>query len=356
MPHIRALSNAEMLLFLILGLLVGVIAPWFLRLLRGSETLFSKIPIPIYYRVALGGLVVGLLAVQSPEVCGNGYSVINRVLNGNVAWEALLLILVMKTMATSASFGSGAVGGVFTPTLFVGACLGELFGDLIHWVQSRPAPPSAAFALIGMGAFLAATTHAPLMAIIILFELTLDYDLILPLMLACVVAYYTSTAFEKRSIYSEALQRKGADVFRRRLTDSTVANLMKGDPLAVTETAPFSDIAANFLRNRFNYLYVVDEGRHFRGVISLHDIKSYLNDPDLAQLVIARDILREGFLTLAPGDTLATALERFSHHDGERLPVTSANDGEQLLGSLSKTDLLLALSEKGREGESGKAA
>ena len=204
------------------------------------------------------------------------------------------------------------------------------------------------FTLVGMGAFLSATTHAPIMAIIILYEMTLDYDIILPLMLACVVAHYTSTAIEPASIYSESLKRKGAAFVREQLAAMRVADLMRKDPPAVPEVSRFAEIAENFLTNRYNYLYVVGDGRRFMGAISLHDIKSYLNDPELASIVIARDIVREGFPTVAPEESLTEALGVFSRHDGERLAVTNNFEDRTLVGSISKTDVLLALAEQGK--------
>ncbi len=348
-PNVRLHTNWEILPYMLLGLLAGFVAPWFLRLLRGSEKLFSKLPLPLYLRIGLGGLTVGALAILHPEVCGNGYSVINELLHQQMVWEVLLVIFICKLLATAATFGSGAVGGVFTPTLFAGACLGVLFCDVVQRLWIGPTLVPAAFALVGMGAFLAATTHAPLMAIIIVFELTLDYDIILPLMLACIVAHYTCSAFEKNSVYSESLKRKGGDDYSRHLASLSVGDLMKPNPVAVGEAARFNEIAENFIGNRFNYLYVIDDHRQFRGAISLHDIKSYLNDPELAQFIIARDILRESIPTILPEDSLATALERFSKHDGERLPVISSNNGDRLLGSISKTDVLLALTEQSRE-------
>src|SRR6266403_4810824 len=155
-------------------------------------------------------LIVGALAILHPEVCGNGYSTVSGILRGEWLWQTLAIILIFKVLATSATFGSGAVGGVFTPTLFVGASLGFLFGEAARFLPGHLLINPSAFALVGMGAFLAATTHAPMMAIIMIFELTLDYEIILPLMLACVVGYYTSVSIERRSIYSEPLKRKGA--------------------------------------------------------------------------------------------------------------------------------------------------
>jgi CIC family chloride channel protein len=349
-PTFRLDSNLQIIPHLVLGLLAGLLAPWFLRLLRGSEHLFSRLNWPVYLKMALGGLIVGVLATGYPGVCGNGYSSVNGILHGEFIWQTLLGLLFFKMIATSATFGSGAVGGVFTPTLFVGASFGWLFGALFQHFVSATANPSA-FALVGMGAFLAATTHAPIMAILMLFETTLDYQIILPLMLACVVAYYSSFSIEKRSIYAESLARKGAGNFRERLAGLRVVDLMKPDPPSVPEAAQFQQIAENFLAHRFNNLYVVGDTGRFQGVISLHDIKNFLNQPDLAEMVIARDILREEFPTIFPHATLAEALDTFSRHRGERLPVVSEETGRKLIGSISKSDLILAVAEQARQKE-----
>ena len=351
-PQFQLNSGWELVPYLLLGLMAGVLAPGFLRLLRRSEHAFTRLRWPGFVRMGLGGLIVGALAVYHPEVCGNGYSTVDAILHGGWMWKGLLVILALKLLATSATFGSGAVGGVFTPTLFVGACLGYLFGTVLTHVPGFHNSSPIAFALVGMGAFLAGTTHAPIMAILMLFEMTLDYQIILPLMLTSVVAYYTSLRFDKRSIYSESLKRKGALDFQFRLSRLKVADLMKPLPVRLHENARFSEIGRAFIQNRFNYLYVTDDKERFCGAISLHDIKSYLNSPDLAELVIARDIIREDFPTVPSSVTLAEALDKFLHHDGERMPVLGID--RRLEGSISKTDIILALAEiesKDRTGD-----
>jgi len=341
-PPFQLNRNWEIVPYLLLGLCTGLVAPWFIRLLRTTEEWVGRIAAPVYLKMFAGGLIVGVLALQHPEVCGNGYSTVSGILHGQWLWQTLLVIFIFKILATTATFGSGAVGGVFTPTLFIGASLGFLFGTATqHVVPHLPMNPSA-FALVGMGAFLAAVTHAPIMAIVMIFEMTLDYQIILPLMLACVVGYYTSVSIEKRSIYAEALKRKGAGDYRRQLAELHVRDLMKEKPLTVAPTAGFAEIGEKFIATRFNYLYVTDRDR-FLGAISLHDIKNFLHTPELATVVIARDILRESFPTVSPDASLTEALERFSHHDGERLPVTSGANGQALIGSVSKTDVILAL-------------
>jgi CIC family chloride channel protein len=160
--------------------------------------------------MALGGLLVGGLSVLEPRVWGNGYSVVTSILHEPWLVDALLLILLLKVSATAAAVGSGAVGGVFTPTLFVGAVLGALFGLGMEHLFPAHSASVAAYVMVGMGAFLAATTHAPIMAMLMLFEMTLDYAIVPPLMLACVVAYYVSQRLSADSIYSDSLRRKTA--------------------------------------------------------------------------------------------------------------------------------------------------
>ena len=350
-PHtaVQIASNWEIIPHLVLGLVLGLLAPWFLRGLRWSERAFAATALPTYARLALGGLIVGALSIRTPDVVGNGYSVVGELLHGGLLWKTVLLVLALKLVATAATFGSGAVGGVFTPTLFAGASLGYLFGQGVDalW-PGHTQPVLSVFTLVGMGAFLSATTHAPIMAIIMLFEMTLDYDIILPLMLACVVAHYVASAVEPASIYSDSLKRKGAAFVRQQLAALRVADLMKRDPVTVGEVSSFAEVAENFLTNRFNYLYVVGEHHRFKGAISLHDVKNYLNEPELAHVVIARDIVQEQFPVLGPDESLTDALNVFSRHDGERLPVMDNFEDRTLVGSISKTDLILALAEQSR--------
>ena len=326
--------------YLLLGLVSGLVAPWFIRLLRISEKWAEQISAPVYVKMCAGGLIVGALAVFYPQVSGNGYSVVNDILRGQLLWQTLALILIFKVLATAATFGSGAVGGVFTPTLFVGASLGFLFGTGTQYVTGSTSLNPSAFAIVGMGAFLAAATHAPIMAIVMIFELTLDHQIILPLMLACVVGYYTSVKIEKRSIYAEALKRKGAGDYAKQLAELHVRDLMKPNPLTISPTTGFSEIGEKFINSRVNYLYVTDHGQ-FVGAVSLHDIKSYLNTPELAKVVIAGDLLTDSFPIVRSGASLTEAMERFSHHEGERLPVVSHD--RHLVGSIAKTDVILAL-------------
>ena len=345
-PAFYLISNRELVFYVCLGLIAGLAAPRFLMLLERSERFFSSLPIPLYGRLALGGFAVGILALLRPdEIIGNGYTVIDQILNHHQGSKELLFLLLLKLLATAATVGAGAVGGVFTPTLFMGAVLGCLFGNVLQWIGVHDwVAPSSAYALVGMGCFLAGTTHAPLMAILMIFEMTLDYAIVPPLMLACVTAHYTAQGIRKDSIYSAVLLRKKREAeAETTVANRTVRELMKPRPLSVPETARFDEIANTFAANQNIFLYVTNKEDQFRGAISLHDIKAYLNEPGLATLVIAADFLREDFPYLTLEGKLTDALEGFSRHEGERLPVVDGVESRKLVGYVSKTDLLLTL-------------
>lgn len=342
-PSFHVVTNFELPLHIVLGLICGVIAPPFLRLFDYSEKMFSKIPAPLYAKLMIGGALVGAISVYRPEVWGNGYSVVSSILQTNWEWNILLVLLVFKILATAATVGSGAVGGVFTPTLFVGAVIGCLAGQGVQAIWPETTSHSSVYALVGMGSFLAATTHAPLMAIIMLFEMTLDYQMVLPLMLACVTAYYTSKGILKDSIYSDSLRRQENEYSPYLFKPWHVSDLLKPNPSCVDQKSSFGEIAGIFVKHRFNYLYVVDEESRFRGAISLHDLKPFLNDKNLASVVIAMDLVKEDFPTLTPEVPLSEALQKFLIHKSERLPVVDNVEDKRLLGTISKTDLLLAI-------------
>ncbi|WP_454675778.1 ClcB-like voltage-gated chloride channel protein [Achromobacter pestifer] len=206
MPRFEFVSGWEVINYLGLGLIAGVAAPQFLRFLDMSRAAFSRLPFPLWTRMALGGLAVGGLSVINPEVWGNGYSVVNSMLHTQWAWQAVAAILLMKILATAASAGSGAVGGVFTPTLFVGAALGALYGSGLQAVfPAGDLSAVSSYAVVGMGALLAATTHAPLMSILMIFEMTLSYEVMLPLMLACITGYVIAHRIRPESVYAKSL-------------------------------------------------------------------------------------------------------------------------------------------------------
>jgi CIC family chloride channel protein len=328
------------------GLVSGLLAPVYLRFLRAAERLGSTVKIPVPAKLALGGAIVGALAIISPDVCGNGQALLSTLFRQNWFSDEIIAILLLKLVATAATFGSGAVGGVFTPTLFIGAAVGMLYGRIFLYAFPGFQLDPGMCGIVGMGSFIAATTGAPLMSILMAFELTLDYTLAPLLMVNCVVAYYCSSIFEKQFIYGESLERKGAAFFNRQLADAKIIDLIRRDPVTLPNNAAFAEIANTFLQHRFQHIYITGKDKQLLGAVSLHDIKKFLDEPELARTVIAADLLNEDFPRISPDQGMGTALERFSEVNAERLPVVDNLSSGRLIGSISKTDIMLHLAGK----------
>jgi CIC family chloride channel protein len=334
--------------YLILGGFAGLLSPVFLKLLRLSEKVFNATSLPITLRFGLGGLVVGIISLHAARVWGNGYEVVESVLSSPWTFWALLDILIFKLLATAATTGSGAVGGVFTPTLFCGAIIGALFAQAQLFLMGSWHLDPASFAVVGMGCFLSATTRAPIMSIIIMFEMTLTYGAVMPLMLACTTAFYVARQLGGESMYSRHLRSDSANNVRP-LFLLHVGDLMKTKPITISATTPFAKIIEIFAAHTFKHIYVVDQNNCLLGAISLQDLKPFLSDSNVPATVIALDLVQD-IPSLTSRDSLQESLVVFSKHDGERLPVVENQEDRMLVGAISKTDVLLTLAH-GNQGK-----
>ncbi|MBN3791830.1 ClcB-like voltage-gated chloride channel protein [Burkholderia sp. Ac-20353] len=340
MPVFPAVAGPEVLLFVVLGLLCGVLAPQFLHLLDASKNQFKQLPVPLPVRLAIGGLVVGVISVWIPDVWGNGYSVVNQILHSPWTWQALVAVLVFKVLATAATAGSGAIGGVFTPTLFVGAVLGSLFGLGMQALWPGHTSAYFAYAIVGMGAFMAGATQAPLMAILMLFEMTLSYQVVLPLMVSCVVAYFVARATGTTSMYEITLRHHQDAQERLRIRTTQMRELIQPAQTVVPLTASVADMTRVFLEYPVKYLYVTDDAGRFRGAVALKDITSDLLDRRETADKTAAHYVHTPFPLLTPDMPLGTALEHFMCFQGERLPVIESDAEPTLAGVVYKTSLL----------------
>jgi CIC family chloride channel protein len=345
-PGFHLHTHWELILLSLVGVVSGLLGPLYLRFLRAVERLFRKMVIPIPAKLAFGGAIVGALAIVSPDVCGNGQGLLSTLFHQNWFSDEILAILLLKILATAATFGSGAVGGVFTPTLFIGAAIGMLYGRTLLFVFPDFQLDPGMYGIVGMGSFIAATTGAPLMSILMGFELTLDYTLAPFLMVSCIIAYYCSSIFEKQFIYGESLERKGASFFTQQLAEAKIADLIQRDPLTLPSNATFADIAKIFVQHRLQHIYIIGKDKQFLGAVSLHDIKEFLDRPELAQMLIAAELMNENFPRISPIQGMGEALEKFSEVRAERLPVVDDLTTLRLIGSISKTDIMLYLAGK----------
>lgn len=344
-PDFSLGSPWELPAYVGLGVAAGLVAPLVLVAFDAARRGFARLSVPLPARLALGGLVVGAIAIGVPGVWGNGGAEVHALLHEVQPIGMLALLLVAKVVATAATTGSGAVGGVFTPTLLMGAALGGMWGGALHRVWPDTVVEAGGYALVGMAALLAATTHAPLMAIVMAFEMTLDYQIILPLMLACVIASSVAHGLGSTPVYDLGGKKRA----RERAAGAggrSIDALLQRDAPSIPLAAPFSQVVQAFLGGRFNHLFVVDGGGRFAGAIALHDIKPHLGDGGLDQMVLAADLVGP-IPSVGAGASVAEALDQLSRHQGNRLPVV--DPAGRLIGCVHKLDLHLAFAAAAAE-------
>jgi CIC family chloride channel protein len=264
--------------------------------------------------------------------------------------DFLFWLFVAKFVATCITVGSGTVGGIFTPTLFLGAALGSLFASCLHKIGWGAELPQGAFALVGMGGLLAATTHSPLLAMIMIFELSLNYSVMPPVMIACVVATLVSKSLCAESVYTEPLRRKGLEVARENVrlgaaTEKTVGDIMQPPVPPVKENTTFPEISERFLTSPNNFLPVIDANGRLIGIVSLHDLKSFLNTDFQLHAVIAADVMRDPPACLTPTQHLSDVLPILLSSELRNVPVVNTLTEYKLIGAVSRAEALGTLSE-----------
>ena len=319
-PAYSLVSPFELLAYTVLGVLAGIAALVFIRALYGAEDLFDGLGIPQPVKTVVGGALVGLLALRWPEVLGVGYEAINEALTNELLFGSLLVLALVKIAAVSLTIGSGGSGGIFAPSLFIGSMLGGAVGTVVHgmWPQATGSP--GAYALVGMGAVVGAATHAPITAILIIFELTSDYKIILPLMVTCITATLLATQLQRASIYTLKLLRRGVDIQRGQtvnvLRHLACRDVMRADFESVDQAASVVGVISSFMRHPGSSVFVVDAEGRLRGVITIDDIRPIMGDVAvLGSLVIARDMMKEaGFPVFHSGDSLDEIMQRFGSY------------------------------------------
>ncbi|MEO8430726.1 MAG: chloride channel protein [Acidobacteriota bacterium] len=336
-------SVFELVPFAVIGLLAGPVSAAFVRSLRGAKKLFAASKLSTPLAMTLGGAIVGAIGVFLPEVWGNGFEGTNRILRGNPTVVFLLLLLAGKMVATAATIGSGGVGGVFTPSLLVGAALGGMIAKLTHLAVPGLEAPVGGYALLGMGGLLAGLTRAPLLAVIMIFELTQNTAVILPMMVVSVLAIVSAKTFEQDSIYVQSLRSAGivweTTPEATTLSSLKVADIMRNDVKLVPRTLPLSEIVNTFLHTRSLYLYVGDEQGRLLGVVDLHDIKETLPERNLSALVIAEDLVSE-IPAVTPEEPLTSVNEKLWFRDLGQLPVVESAESRRFIGIVTRRDLL----------------
>jgi CIC family chloride channel protein len=346
-PAYELKSVLEFLPYAALGAICGILAVGFILLLDKTDEYFDeKLRVNPLLKPAIGGLIVGIIAIMFPEVLGTHMESVNEALFGIGAWYMLLALAVLKVIATSFSIGSGGSGGVLGPSLFIGGMLGGALGKVFLILLPNVISAPGAYALVGMAAFLASVVHAPITAILIVFEMTNDYKIILPLMTATIIAMVVAKRFLPYSLYTYKLHKKGIDIVSGRemgvLKSMRVSDIMKSAFSTINPSASFEELIQVFITNPTNYLYLHDGNHKLAGVITFSDIKSFVREDELADLVRAFDVATTDVVAVSPEDDLYTALNRFGYKNVEQLPVIDNRVTGKLIGVIYRKDLLQA--------------
>jgi CIC family chloride channel protein len=347
LPGFSFTSPLELVLYAGLGVLAVGVGLVFIRVLYAGEDLADRLwRGPSWLRPAAGGILLGLVLLAVPEMYGVGYPVLQHAVGGHYVILGLLGLLAAKILATSLTMWIGGSGGVFAPSLFMGAMLGSAYGAIAHHLLPHLAAAAGAYGLVGMGAVFAATARAPITALIIIFELTGDYRIILPLMCAIVVATALSNHITKDTIYTLKLRRRGIDIDTprtpSRMAQITIAEAMGRPPRPLKPGQPLSEIVARFARERTDSLPVTNDDGSLIGIIAAGDVERAINqgsDETTDAATLARDVPR-----LAASDSLEDAVHALGATDDEGVPVTDEHD--QLIGWLTHRRVLRAYQKR----------
>jgi CIC family chloride channel protein len=343
-PYELVNPAVELPLYVALGVAAGLTGLAFTKGITALEGLWERAPIPGWLTPMLGGAVVGGIAVFFPHVLGVGYETISDALNGREAFGVLVALVALKLVATGFTLGSGGSGGVFAPSLVIGACLGGAFGLGAERLLPGYTADSGAYALVGMGAVLAATTHAPVTAILMLFELSSNYTIIVPLMLACVIATGLAARVMPTSIFTAALARRGVRLrgsAEAEMVHSThVRRILRPYVETMPPTTPVSEVMRRVLAGSMESQFVVDPANRPVGVIGISHLKAIMGESgfDDARLVAA-DVMKAPVAALKLDDSLDAAMGQFARMDVEAIPVVGA-DGA-IVGCVTRYDLMV---------------
>ncbi|MFW2330868.1 MAG: chloride channel protein [Nitrospinota bacterium] len=345
-PTYALASPYEILLYLLLGIICGLIGWLFFKSYFFADTFFKNhFKVHIAVKPALGGLVVGVIGVFLPEVFGNGYDAMTSMLTGNMILTTALLLIVFKIIATSAALGTGGSGGVFAPSLFIGCMVGGAFGYGVNYVAPFEVGSPGAYAMVGIGAVMAAVAHAPLTNILMGYELTGNYEIILPIMTACIISTYVMTLLSSESLYTEKLRRKGIKLWRGRdltiMDRVTVSDIMRTNVKTINEDTPFREIMNLFMNSRDSYFPMIDSNDNLTGIISIQNIREVLNESDyLADIVVANEIATYPVITVHSDNNLNEAFIVFADIDIEQLPVVASDNPKKVVGLISRKDVI----------------
>jgi len=339
-------SYWELLLYVLLGLLIGLLATLFIDTHFRIKDRFAALRLPKLAKPVLGGMLVGIIGLGFPQVFGNGYEFMETVLLGNQTWYLLAALVLIKAVATSITLGSGLPGGLFAPCLYLGAVAGGSFGHVAVklFPQFHIAP--GAYALVGMGAFLSAATHAPMTAIFLLFEITDSYEVIVPIMLTCVIGTSIARHFKKDSLETVELSRAGIDLEagkeRNIMKSLQVGAVMARDVETIPEHMTLGQFARFIEKTQHTNFPLVNAQNELTGIISVQDFMGVVFERELMDLVVVKELATANVITAHADEDLDQTMRKIGYRNIEQLPVVDRETHRKLVGIISRRDIVAA--------------
>lgn len=343
---------AEIPLYMIMGLIMGVIAVIHIYVFYEVRDRFAAIDLSEHFKPIIGAGIVGVTAIFFPQIMGDGYHYIKQVLAGDGVMWVMAILIFLKIAATAVTLGAGGSGGVFAPALFIGAVTGGAYGSVVHYFFPTVTAGSGAYAAVGIGAFLAATTHAPLTAIFLLFEMTGDYLIIVPIMLSSIIGAVVSKRLNSDSIDTVDFTREGIDIHEGRETaimkSIKVGRVMTEDVEVINENANVDQALQIFsmAKGSFYFPVICDDTGQMSGIISLQDVKAVLHDEKLRCEATIGDICTKKVVFLTPDENLYEAMTLFDSRGFEKIPVVESDDSQWVVGMLRRSDAIQAYNQE----------
>ena len=336
----------ELLAYALFGVVCAGVGYIYVKLFYDimRDRFFRQVQIPRMLKPALGGFMLGLIALLLPQVMDGGYGWVQSALEGKIFWGTMALLALMKIVATSCTISSGGSGGVFGPSVFMGAMLGGAFGFLGHsWAPGWVIHPNS-FVLVGIGGFFAGVAKVPVASIIMACEMCGSYTLLVPLMLVSTVSYLMLgkvSLYEKQVVSRLASPAHMTEFARELLEKMQVSEVVQPQPvLTVLEDTPLGELVQTMARSRQIYFPVVNRDGRMTGILSINDIREVMFEESVRQLIVARDVATPNVVRVFWGDSLQEALDKMVLLNVDELPVVQADAPDKIVAMISKLDII----------------
>jgi len=336
----------ELLPYAIFGIVCALVGFVYVKLFYNvaRDWFFRKVTIPRALKPALGGLMLGVIAIMVPQVMDGGYGWIQAALEGKIFWGTMLLLAFMKIAATSCTIGSGGSGGVFGPSVFMGAMLGGAFGYLGHQVAPGWVINPNSFVLVGIGGFFAGVAKVPVASIIMACEMCASYTLLVPLMLVSTISYLLLgkvSLYEKQAATRLASPAHTPEFTRGLLETMSVADVVRPQPVVVVgEKMPLDQLIEVMANSQQNYFPVVDLAGRLTGILSINDIREVMFEESVRHLIVSQDVATPNVVRVSGDDSLQDAMDKMVMLNVDELPVVKPGAADEIVAMISKRDII----------------